>query len=38
MRELKKVVLIIGKVLGLLLGDNFTTPTAQVMERYPYLR
>ncbi len=36
MRMLKKSVLIIGQVLGLLLGDNITTSTSQVTELHPY--
>lgn len=35
---LMKSVLIIGQVLNLLIGDDFTTPTSEVMERYPYFR
>jgi len=38
MRRLKRAVLIIGQVLNLIMGDNFTTPVLQVMERYPFLR
>lgn len=38
MKELKESLLVIGQVFGLLMGDNFTTPTLEVIERYPYLR
>jgi len=38
MKRAKKAVLIIGQVLSLIMGDNFTTPLLQVMERYPFLR
>lgn len=34
---LMKSVLIIGRVLNLLIGDDFNTPAAEVMERFPYL-
>ena len=37
MRVLKRPVLIIGQVLNLIIGDNFTTPTLQVMKQYPHL-
>lgn len=38
MKKLKKLALIIGQVLNLIIGDNFTTPILQVMERYPFVR
>ena len=37
MRMLEKSVLMIGQVLGLLIGDNFTTPLDDVLEQHPYL-
>ena len=36
MKSLIKSAVIIGQVLGLVVGDNFTTGSWQVTERYPY--
>lgn len=38
MRMLEKSVLVIGQVLGLLIGENFTTPPSEVLQKYPYLQ
>ncbi|MFC2071571.1 hypothetical protein ACFLUU_02485 [Chloroflexota bacterium] len=38
MRRLKKLGLITGQVLNLVMGDNFSSSTLQVMKRYPSLR
>ena len=35
MTQIKKVLLIASQVLGLLLGDNFTTPILEVTKNYP---
>jgi len=35
MRQIKKVLLIVGQVLGLLLGDNLATPVLEVTKNYP---
>jgi len=35
MKDLIKSVEIIGHVFGLVIGTNFTTPSAETMERYP---
>ena len=35
MTQIKKVLLIAGQVLGLLLGDNFDTPVSEVIRNYP---
>jgi len=37
MKGLMKSVLIVGQVLGLFAGNNFTTPTLEVLERDPFL-
>ena len=37
MKRLIKSVEVIGRVLGVVLGDNFTTPTSHVWKEYPYL-
>jgi hypothetical protein len=37
-KELKESLLVIGQVFDLLIGDDFTTPTLEVIEQYPYLR
>ena len=36
MKSLIKSAVIIGQVLGLVMGDNFTPGSWQVLERYPY--
>ena len=38
MTVLMKSVLIIGKLFGLLIGDNFNIPTSEVMVRFPHFR
>ena len=38
MNGLRKSVLVIGQVLGLLMGDKFNTPISEVLKRHPYLR
>ena len=35
MKGLNKTAKVVGKVIGLFFGDNFTTPTLEVMEKYP---
>ncbi len=35
MRNIKKVTEVIGQVLGLVIGDKFTTPAARALEEYP---
>ena len=35
MKSLIKSAVIIGQVLGLVMGDKFTTPSCEVQERYP---
>ena len=37
MKSLIKSAVIIGQVLGLVMGDNFTTASWQVSDRYPYI-
>ena len=37
MKELKKSVEIAGKVLGLFLGDNYTSPYAETVKNNPFL-
>ncbi len=38
MKQLRESVLVIGQVLGLLMGDGFTTPLAQTLKQDPYFR
>jgi hypothetical protein len=38
MKNLMKSVIIIGHVFGLFMGNNFTTPAAETLERHPYLQ
>lgn len=35
MRGIKKAILIVSQVLGLLFGDNFDTPVSAVIKEYP---
>ncbi len=35
MKGLNKAAKVIGKVIGLFFGASFTTPTLEVMEKYP---
>jgi len=35
MKSLIKSAVIIGQVLGLVMGDKFTTASCEVQERYP---
>lgn len=35
MRNIKKVTEVIGQVLGLVIGDKFTTPAAWALQEYP---
>lgn len=37
MKRLKESLAVVGQVIGLLLGDNLTTSTQDVMARYPVL-
>jgi len=37
MKDLIKSVEIIGHVFGLVIGNNFATPSAETMERYPFI-
>ena len=37
MKNLMKPVVIIGKVLGLVMGENFTTPISRTLQENPYL-
>ena len=37
MENLKKPVEIVGRVLGLVMGANFTTPVLKTLEKYPYI-
>lgn len=37
MKGLKKVISIAGQMLGLIVGDEFVTPTSQVSAQYPYV-
>ena len=36
MKSLIKSAVLIGQVLGLVIGDKFTTASWEVPERYPY--
>jgi len=38
MNGLRKSVLVIGQVLGLIMGNNFNTPISEVLRQHPYLR
>lgn len=38
MKGLKESILIIGQVFCLVMGENFTAPTLEGIERYLYLR
>ncbi len=37
MKRLIKSAEVIGRVLGVVMGNNFTTPIAHTLEKYPYL-
>ena len=37
MTNIKKVTEVIGQVLGLVIGDKFTTPAARALQEYPQL-
>ena len=37
MKNLKKSVSVISQMLDLLIGDNSTISTLEVMKQYPYL-
>ncbi|MDP2920596.1 MAG: hypothetical protein Q8O43_10330 [Dehalococcoidia bacterium] len=38
MNNLNKSVLLVNKLIGLLLGDNFSTPIEKALEEYPDIR
>ncbi len=38
MKNLMKSVMVIGHVFGLFLGNDFTTPATEILERHPYLQ
>ena len=38
MNNLTKSILVVNQLLGVLLGNNFTTPSQFVMENYPDTR
>jgi hypothetical protein len=38
MNNLTKSILVVNKLLGLLIGSNFTTPSEHVLEEYPVIR
>ena len=35
MDAIKEIVSTVGNVLSLILGDDFTAPTSQVLQNYP---
>jgi hypothetical protein len=37
MKNLMKSAEVIKHVFGLVIGNNFTTPSAETMERYPFI-
>jgi len=38
MNNIVKSATVVGKVIGLLLGNGFTTPATKVYEKNPYIK